>query len=380
MESAEAMQENIEIFDTMRSTLDCICKDPWFSSLWTLQEAFLCPEARFLSLDGHFLVNGPSSGGSLSRMTYICERTRDITEYLLRSFNKDALKELTWLRRCREIQHLVKAKGLAALQSKNPMILYSTAGKRTAQKDYDYIYAIQQVFGFRLGNSRPGHAGRVYSRLKLQMQLGTELLKKYPVQSQMHIFDEPVEDKQGWCMSLASRLPGHKIPQAVTPCVSSLRGHWLADGGCLGHFAGQGCTFADFHDAVVKATDSGGEGTRFAICLDVVQSQPDEPPEYRGWSAGRDRDGSKEHQELASWLNKKYASQRLCVLLLGRLEEGFLGQGTFVAHGGSVGLLLVQTAETIDSNAYWKRIGFAAWEETLHRFIFPWNDFEGLFG
>ncbi|ROV98343.1 hypothetical protein VMCG_07151 [Cytospora schulzeri] len=220
MGSTERMEENVEVLNTMTSTLDKICKDPWFSSLWTLQEAFLCPEARFLSRDGHFVGSDSVAIGNLSQLTLICERTRVITEDLLKAFEVDTLKGLTWMKRCLEIGHLVKAKGLAALHSRNPIVLYSTAGKRTAKKDYDYIYAIQQVFGFRLGNSRPGDAGRVYSRLELQMQLGADLLEKYPVQSQMHIFDEPVEDQMGWCISLASRLPGHRIPQDVPGMVN----------------------------------------------------------------------------------------------------------------------------------------------------------------
>jgi hypothetical protein len=52
MGSAGMMQEDLDVFQGFRRAFDQLCKDPWFSFLWTLQEVFLYPEARFMSRDG----------------------------------------------------------------------------------------------------------------------------------------------------------------------------------------------------------------------------------------------------------------------------------------------------------------------------------------
>lgn len=370
------MEDELKVFNTMADALNEICSDPWFTSLWTLQEAFLCLTARFLSRDGHF-VRGNSAGLQLlSHLALICERSRVIVEQLRWIFREDALRGPKWWEKSAEIERLIKSSGLAALHSKNPLALYGIAGKRTTTREEDRIYAIQQVFGFRLGSSKPGYAGRVYNRMELQTQLGAELLKRYPVQSQMHVFDEPVENQCGWCISSASRLPEQLSPQNVTKRVS-LRVYPLDRGGCLGFFNGQACTFADFCGAAERADEFEGEKTRFTIHLDAVRTKVGEPPEHH-------RQGTRRHEdrdELASWLNKFYSGQNLHVLLLGAIEGGFIGYGAYMAHKGNVGLLLAQTTETIDGYICWKRIGFAAWDSTLHYWVDVWDDgVEGLFG
>lgn len=371
------MEDELEVFNTMADALGKVCSDPWFTSLWTLQEAFLCPRARFLSRQGHF-VRGNSAGlQNLTDLTLVCERTRVIVEFLRWIFRDDALRGSTWRKRSSQIEYFIKASGLAALHSKNPLALYGIAGKRTATRDQDCIYAIQQVFGFRLGNSMPGYAGRVYSRMELQTQLGAELLRRYPVQSQMHIFDEPVQDQRGWCISSASRLPEQVSPQNVTKADLCLRAYPLDRERCLGYFKGQICTFTDFCDAARKADEFEGEKTRFTIHLDAVAPQPGEPPEYR--EGGTRRHANRD--DLSKWLNEEYSGHNLNLLLLGNIEGGFIGYGAYMAHKGNVGLLLAQTTQTVDGYMCWKRVGFAAWDSTLHYWVDLWDEgVEGLFG
>jgi hypothetical protein len=224
----------------------------------------------------------------------MAERIRVMTRDLRTRFDFDRLN-LPWMKRCLEIQSIVEGKGLPDLASSNPMLLYSVAGKRKASKDYDYVYGIQQVFGFRLGNTAEGASQRIYSRQELQAQLGTEVLKKYPVQSQMHVFQEPVEDRHGWCISLSSRLPDsagweglrHLIVQNLEPDYSP--GVKVLQGQMIGHFKGRACSFPNFRKATLKGESLWGDpGTGLSIGLDAVRRVPDEPPEYRAWGRSRD--------------------------------------------------------------------------------------------
>ncbi|KAI0454253.1 hypothetical protein F5B21DRAFT_476442 [Xylaria acuta] len=382
--TAEEMGESIEVLDTMKKALDDLCRDPWFSSLWTLQEAFLCPQACFMSRDGQVV-----SMKRLTNLSDLCELAwiiNEATEYLCAQFPVPVANHL-WLQRCVEIGSIIKEKGYLVLRSQNPMLLYSVAGKRTATKDYDYIYGIQQVFDFRLGNSAEGAIQRVYNRYELQVQLGEQLLQKYPIESQMHVFGEPVEDQHGWSISMASRIPQedgwmhmrHLMTQKlISECTLGL---YRSDNRALGRFSGRACSFAEFRWAACNEVGPMMEkGEGFSIALDTIRQVPrDEPPEYRTWGAVKDQRCGKEQIQLAEWLQICYEGLAFIVLLLGRHGSPFYAGGTWFPER-SIGLLLVNSLQEIDNQAYWKRIGFAVWDKEVHDLIKVWDEVNGLFG
>lgn len=139
-------------------------------------------------------------------------------------------------------------------------------------------------------------------------------------------------------------MPEQLSPQNVTKGVLSLRAYPLDRERSLGHLKGQICAFSKFCDAARKAAEYEGEKTRFTIHLDAVAPQPGEPPEYR--EGGTRRHASQD--ELSRWLNEECSGYNLHLLLLGKIEGGFIGYGAYMAHKGNVGLLLAQTTETVD--------------------------------
>ncbi|KAI0549030.1 hypothetical protein F4679DRAFT_548735 [Xylaria curta] len=382
--SVEEMGESIEILDTMKKALDDLCQDPWFSSLWTLQEAFLCPHACFMSRDGQVI-----SRKRLTNLLDLCELAwiiNEAIEYLIAHFPAPIVNH-PWLQRCAEIGSIIKEKGLLVLRSQNPMLLYSAAGKRTATEDHDYIYGIQQIFDFRLGNSAEGAIQRVYNRYELQVQLGEQLLKKHPVESQMHVFSDPVEDQHGWCISMASRIPqedgwihmGHLMAQKlISECTLGL---YRSETRALGRFGGKACSFAEFRRAACNEIGPMMEiGEGFSIALDATRQAPqDEPLEYRTWGAMKDQRCGKEQIQLAEWLQNCYDGSIFIVLLLGRHGSPFFDKGTWFSER-SVGLLLVKDIHEVDSQTYWKRIGFVVWDKEVHGLIKVWDYASGLFG
>jgi len=107
-----------------------------------------------------------------------------------------------------DINMMVIHRGLSALESGNPIALYGIASYRRTSKEEDRVYAIGQVFGFKLGASAGAQhqAKEFYNRFDLEVQLGSKILEDLPVLSQLHVFTEPVELGRGWRVSAASRI------------------------------------------------------------------------------------------------------------------------------------------------------------------------------
>lgn len=377
------MGESIEVLDTVKNALDDLCSDPWFSSLWTLQEAFLCPQACFMFRDGQIV-----STQRLTNLVDLCELAwviNEVAEWLLAQFPVPK-SDYLWLQRCDEISSIIKERGLLVLRSQNPMLLYSAAGKRTATEDHDYVYGIQQIFDCRLGNSAEGAIQRTYSRYELEIQLGGQLLQKYPVESQMHVFSEPAEDQHGWCISMASRIPQedgwmhmrHLMTQKlVSECTLGL---YRSGNRAVARFSGKSCSFAEFRQAACNEVGPMMEkGQGFCIALDTTRQVPlDEPPQYRTLDAVKDQRCGEEQIQLAEWLQSCYEGSSFIVLLLGRHGSPDYDLGTWFSER-SIGLLLVKNVQEVDNQPYWKRIGFAVWDKEVHEMIKAWSEANGLF-
>lgn len=290
-----------------------------------------------------------------------------------------------WAKTCWEIEELIGQKGFPALHSNNPMILYAAAGKRTARYDFDYVYGIQQVFGFRLGNSRPGFTQRTYSRSELQVQMGAALINKYPVQSQMHVFSMPVEDGQGWSMSLSSRLPEgpgwedlRSLFDENTLCSCNIRAEDHPEGGAVGYFDGKKCPSNIFH-AAISAHDSAQPFNTQAcmnvmIGLDTTRNTEGERPEYRTWGRARDIPAGQEQMKLSSWLVDRHIQKEFILLKLG------YATCRIPKSKRHIGLLLLSTKSLIGSLKCWKRIGFVVWNDYHDQRIRVWEDARGYFG
>lgn len=112
------------------------------------------------------------------------------------------------LKYCEEVEGMMWHRGLWGLATRDPTALYRVAQYRPTRNDRDRVHGIQQVFGFRLGASDPALTGAnlVFSRFLLENQLGEAILKKFPVLSQLHVYDETVELGCGWRVSPSSRV------------------------------------------------------------------------------------------------------------------------------------------------------------------------------
>ena len=416
------------------SALKILLSDWWWTSLWTLQEAFLSPNAVFLSKDvrvcrfvnpASIAVQGNArkSFVKLGDLTSACEKlakTNELSAPIFRERQRSvsrhpALKEAEerhreqWIQNgkspesfphdsdwCRfdlekppiiedlerysplcTISDRLAASGILAMHRQNPMQIYQVSNKRRTTLDWDYVYGIQQVFEFSLGSSRPGaDPDKPWTRERLENQLGAELLRTHPVQSQLHVFDADVESSRGWRLNKTSRVPelvlGKDLWHAdyaaacrLTVCAAEENLAW-------GHFEGLVCDFevlvgswrrADELTSIKHADGHGADLSIQKIELDLCHMtakicdryQPVVPGPWNRAGAARGR----LQYELADAMIRETSLKPIQVLLLGEFtfKEDY---ATHVGHerGGlyKAGLLLIPRGQ------HWLRVGIVMWE------------------
>ncbi|KAF2729339.1 hypothetical protein EJ04DRAFT_556159 [Polyplosphaeria fusca] len=203
------LERNARPFTRAVEALRDITSYPWFSSLWTLQEAFLSPDSYLLDPNGHFVRD---IHGVLPVLRDLLRAVRGWYEEC--TAMADFRKAIQCPRSIQEesLKHLAEKTGLDALSSYNPMLLYAQARHRKTTHMEDRIYGIMQVFGLSLGKSSVScNQAETFSLSALEAQLATSLAETFPVLSQLHIHSHAVTGRQAWRLSSTSVSPGWDI-------------------------------------------------------------------------------------------------------------------------------------------------------------------------
>lgn len=383
---------------TARASLDGVFLDPWFTSLWTLQEAFLCQHAYILPLEADLIPIGSISGleiGSHATVETLCTASTTLSQVIERErpivqgqwqtdkINPDLGKRLKYLN---EVYGMLSRRGLLALATRNPIALYNIAQYRTSRLDQDRVYGIQQIFDLRLGASAPGVSEsklKNFNRFVLEDELGAAVLIKYHVASQIHVFNEPVEEGRGWRFSASSTVPSLKIQSRVWDLEFENRCQLSTEkikGQRWGFFHGQTCDFADLlrawrnvHEASPISELLGVKSPQ-EILLDTfllgigdesLVNHPDEPIWTAVWSKRKAIPRDDQQHRLAWGLNElvreNFQGESAVVLLLGSFIDGCQSeQAVEESARYHVGLILV--LKNARTNPYWKRLGFSVWQ------------------
>ena len=411
--------------------------DPWFSSLWTLQESYLCPHAIFLSRSSQrgTLSSTDHSVGDLHGLVTSCNQVAAICNDILAD---NALYEERKVQRAMQnaayddhagyppdhwsirlvnlvvdILGLISASGMSALAVKNPLALLGMAGQRTASRDTDHVYGIQQVFNFRLGqSSRTSSQGIKYTRWILENQLGAELLRQYPVLSQMYVATIKTRFGSNWRINTGSRVPKLHLSSGLHELefrnlcnlsVTYVEQRWW------GSFEGRLCSFKTLSDSWAAMDSRSGIAEpphqlmpnipsvcELAMDVDILDAEVVEilgtvigpgTRDYLSFAGGRALPQDQEYQrKYALWIRYCYKDDDLRVLLLGSFEdfEGKLEKMNLIEAGSTdavgpprptkyhVGLILVkksQPSEGLENNQhqFWKRVGFCVWKISSRR-------------
>lgn len=230
---------------------------PWFSSLWTLQEAFLQPEARLLDRSGR-CISDSFTYVTLRRFLDICSNLRDLTLQHIAFMAKldrygdnadHQIIEKSFIR-------TINKAGLDALAEGDRMALYTCVKARQTTQPLDRIYGIMQIWDFRLGVAAPNADVTLeWSLGKLEIELGKHLISTFRMESQLTVHSESVINRQSWRVSNSSTIPDDRLNLPVLNDAlqfravgDSILGH-RANGIVYGYFHGMVCEF----DTVYRA-------------------------------------------------------------------------------------------------------------------------------
>jgi len=207
-----------------------LAQDPWFTSLWCLQEGFLRPTATLLSLEA---VPPTRPGFTATGLVTLLAASAEIYRVILKVPANDPSYDHTALK---HIRGLIEALGLDAWNS--PILLYSSAAQfRRTREAVDRIYGIMQVFGFKLGTARD--PSRSYTLQELEVQFAIELNALSPVWGQLFRAPVPVELGSCWRVSSQSTLP--ELLKLAVMMPSDMCRICVEDGKAV--FEGQACPF-----------------------------------------------------------------------------------------------------------------------------------------
>ncbi|KAI0190485.1 hypothetical protein EV127DRAFT_430402 [Xylaria flabelliformis] len=202
-------------------TLTCM---PWFSSIWTLQEAFLQPTSILVDRTGSFAKSHISGNlYTLQDVVLYCKAF-----YQLPSTSKEFSKldqinlwELQWV-------EMIERTGLHHLADRDRLTLYSCSGERNAMDEKDRIYGIMQIWDFQVGAAASAQllplaaaelkdqqgqdvltqkSKQDWTLEDLELELGKCLLLDLPIESQIQVHEMAVENRQSWRISRSSATP-----------------------------------------------------------------------------------------------------------------------------------------------------------------------------
>ncbi|KAK8051739.1 hypothetical protein PG993_003124 [Apiospora rasikravindrae] len=252
----ESCIDSRDWLDKVSETISILEADPWFSSLWTLQEAYLRQDSIILSKDAR-MPQRKESENDVERVYETVGLASLWTAWgaidsIIRAETSDIRSTLAsspphLLREADQLASRIRRLGLKA--GDNPVVLYSAAGYRQTRDEEDRIYGIMQVFGLRLGKARD--PGVHFTLEELEMQFATALNARSTVWAQLFVHTEPQRAGYHWCISQSSHLP-----DCLTLIVLATRSSStvaIDQGNNEALFSGKGCTFGMLKNAWDRA-------------------------------------------------------------------------------------------------------------------------------
>lgn len=184
-----------------------IFDDPWFSSTWTLQEAFLRTNATLIMGDANFLRIQNDGGNStplrLKEVLYACYTNNQALQ-LEMTYCKHILST-SRISLVEAMLNIMRQVGALCLYENNAVELYAASTNRTACNQHDRIYGIMQVFGFVLGTARVPH--KTFTLEALEDELGSSINLASPTIAQMFVHMADCRPFRSWCMHPGIRIP-----------------------------------------------------------------------------------------------------------------------------------------------------------------------------
>ena len=323
--------------------LEVLLQDPWFTSLWTLQEMYLRADAVILSKSAQVLERKAGNGNPLALANLIINCTSVYSELARRAFSE---KQHACSSTQTKILNLIERLGLYHGPWENPLLLYGAARHRTTRDPKDRVYGIMQVYKFRLGSS--AQPDQAFTLADLELQLAMAHNVRSAVAAQLFVHTRIIEFGDCWRMD-----PYSKLPQALLLLADTDRRSLCEisfESSRRPRLRAKACQLRDIVNLWKQASSPQGSNTVQTTLLDVTAfSEEKVPPDLHKLS----QDDVRQH--VLSSLLVDSLSDEVRVFLLGVLVDG-------VDEDIDMVVGLIANPIELGTTLCWRRIGICIWE------------------
>lgn len=335
-----------------------IFSDPWFSSLWTLQEGFLRPDAILL-FDDASVIDIPKfesySGGGPCTLLDIVKGYQAISSQFYGIIKGDSdVVGSHGVARAREVLQRLDDVGVPCLAKTHAVALYGVASRRNPMREHDRIYGIMQVFGLVLGKS--AQPDMEFTLPQLEDQLGGAVNRMNPVvaQSFIHLGNPDPRPNRRWCLSRnmfvfsSSPVQGREVDRPEPYCRIT-----FDDPEDCAIFHGYKASFEDLASRLRGPYED--KAAFLTLHFDHTKETRSKLPELYFDSYARYDDPRLEYQtEEVGKVLQQSLSHEIVVLLIGSMEDN--PARTWL---GVIAYPLPTTG--ISSKVRWARVGVCTW-------------------
>ncbi|KIW69053.1 hypothetical protein PV04_04954 [Phialophora macrospora] len=215
-----------DVVASLHGAFKVLFVDPWFSSLWTLQEVVLRNDALVVSKEAKPIVWDADHHMFLTMFINHCQNVFQDLECIDRRIDESEPRESSFLSSLSapvttaaasrpprpemktqifEMKQLILQAGFYFLFSDNPNVQYGIARYRTTSRDVDRVYAIMQIYHLRVGTSiRPGEHPTLPELID---EFAVAINKMCPILGQMFVHTEAPEPLKSWRITEKSTVP-----------------------------------------------------------------------------------------------------------------------------------------------------------------------------
>ncbi|KAK1250092.1 hypothetical protein MKX08_010095 [Trichoderma sp. CBMAI-0020] len=366
-----------DVMDKLHKVSEYLFSDPWFSSLWTLQEIVLRNDAIVLSAEGESVPWKVARQDQRTYMTMLINHCQNIYTSLEKALEKTKSvysqpypdKTMNAIQR---VKQLILQVGFYYLFSTNPNVQFGTARYRTTKRREDRVYGIMQIYGLCVGRSaRPDENP---SMEELVIEFAAAINYNSAILGQFFIHVSQPYPGYTWRITEASTVPRslmiYRDPNNMATINVDSNGNCIAAGKCC----------------------------KLPMLLTAAERSGELAPSYavKGWGLGFEilLDGhingaasfSAVHQEHYIVRHRSATEidlKGVMVLWLGNVQAEFsFASNSYLRR--NVGLLLsVQNYNTEECVLRYERLGIAIWttgeklapfEEPVGSIPWEWHD------
>lgn len=334
-------------------------QDPWFSSLWTVQEYHISRLHYFMTREGF----PRQDSENLSFEQNLHFMSNDIDSIVERCVEITAKNRLPASFMSADEQELIDIAGSCGLfgDTSMPLSVYLAAHRRNVSHDEDRIYGIMQIFRFRLGISHPKFDSKIMKKptLKdLEIEFGTQLLKDCPYMSQAHVQSKSVPKGQAWRVSSTSIIADRLVYKPwrlwrqywTTLCDFSTAEY---EGEIWGRFSGYACSFSCMGEKWQQCSGLNGKEGKDRKRDLIYQVLFDHSSIFPGMIVKGDFDSTNDEIQRMIEIDQKQ-QLGIQVLILGYMRRENHGSGVICDE--TMGVLLRPYCKGV-----WQRIGICFW-------------------